>query len=244
MSQLTTYYHTPDFQKLDKKAYKFFVISTRDPLDRTLSAFAYMHPRNLQVRGEERRWIFRSNKFYKNCFPNMDTFVEALSRANITAGNEFGAMIEKPSTLSCTDRARAAWQHQVLLVDHFHWDHQHLERQMRPRYQSADVALLLVRREALWEDWTSTNHWLEQNATTVETFPEVHMRAVAGTAFPVGKDISEPNRGRLCLLLRSEYQVYLEMVALARNLNEEEKLESLKFSQRQCPELNLTFFEQ
>jgi hypothetical protein len=77
ISQLTTYYHTPDFHKLNKTAYSFYIISLRDPLDRTLSAFTFMHPANQRARGERR--IFRgSREFFEPCFPDLDTFVEAI----------------------------------------------------------------------------------------------------------------------------------------------------------------------
>jgi hypothetical protein len=54
ISQLTTYYHTPDFYILNKIAFFFYIISLRDPLDRTLSAFTFLHPANQRLRGERR----------------------------------------------------------------------------------------------------------------------------------------------------------------------------------------------
>jgi hypothetical protein len=75
ISQLSTYYHVPDFKKLNKTAYSFYTISLRDPLERTLSAFTYSHPANQRARG--RRRISK---------PDLDFFYALLSRPRQLCG--------------------------------------------------------------------------------------------------------------------------------------------------------------
>jgi len=226
---------------LNQTDYKFFVVSTRDPFDRTLSAFAYMHPWNKKERGV--RNIQKGfYDIFDPCFPTLDSFVEALGASDNPDFGPYLDINDPIETTNCHELALAAWHHRLKLAKHFFYDLQHVSRLMNQGRTSSEVAVMVVRREALWEDWTSTNQWLGQSADTVDTFPELKQRAaVAGSHPPVGTDLSEDNRVLLCESLRSEYQVYLEMIASAVNLSEAEKRASLEMAQRQCPQLDLTF---
>jgi len=44
---IQSYYHVPDFQHLPKSPHSAFVVTIRDPYERTVSAFLYHHPRNV-----------------------------------------------------------------------------------------------------------------------------------------------------------------------------------------------------
>ena len=244
VSRLSTYYHNPDFDILNQTDYRFYVVSTRDPFDRTLSAFAYMHPWNKKERGV--RNIQKGfYDIFDPCFPTLDSFVEALGASDNPDFGPYLDINDPIETTDCHELAHAAWHHRLKLAKHFFYDLQHVSRLMnqgRTSSSSSEVTVMVVRREALWEDWTSANQWLGQAAETVDTFPELQQRAaVAGSHPPVGTDISEANRVLLCESLRSEYQVYLEMIASAVNLSEAEKRASLEMAQRQCPQLDLTF---
>lgn len=243
VSRLTTYYHNPDFDTLNRTNYKFFVVTTRDPLSRTLSAFAYMHPRNKKARGVK-GFEKGIKQVYEPCFPNVDSFVEALG---VTENPDF-AMDNFQETKAninitdCRELAKLSWQHQLKVMKHFYYDLQHVSRQMNGwRSTKNEVAVLIVRQEALWEDWISSNEWLGQNRSTIETFPYLKRRAVNGTNPPVSQDISEKNRATLCLSLRTEYEVYLDMIKVAVNLIDSERLASLEKAKTLCPELNLSF---
>jgi len=244
VSKLATYYHTPDFHILNRRNYKFFVVTTRDPLSRTLSAFAYMHPRNKKARGVK-RFDKGITQVYEPCFPTVDTFVEALGVTEnpvFAADNNFRETKENINITDCRELAKLSWQHQLKVMMHFFYDLQHVARQMNGwRSAKNDVAVLVVRQEALWEDWISANEWLGQKRSIIETFPYLKRRSVNGTNTPVSQDISETNRATLCLSLRTEYKVYLDMIKVAVNLNDSERLASLERAKEVCPELNLSF---
>ena len=243
ISKLTTYYHTPNFAKLHKRYYKFVVVTTRDPMARTLSAFTYMHPRNKIARNATSSEML--TRFFEPCFPSMDSFVDALgvTENHCCENEENYRSTEKPNDITdCRTLARLAWQHQLESLSHFYFDLQNVARRINGwNTEQGDVAVLVVRQEALWEDWISANAWLGQDRLTVETFPHMKLRAVNGTNPPVSREISEENRATLCLSLRSEYEAYLAFMEAAVNLNSSDKLQSLELARKRCPELNLSF---
>jgi hypothetical protein len=250
ISQLSTYYHVPDFQKLNKTAYSFYTISLRDPLDRTLSAFTFMHPANRRAQGKRRRAQGKRHvtvgnateperDFFVACFPNLDTFVESIDSTIEDEGS-----ITDPS--NCTHLATGALQNRFeLLAGHFYFDIKYVERLLPAYYwqTDTDIRIMVVRTEYLWHDWTTANRLLGQDG--VATFPHLSKRNFTtsknGGVFPVSKKLSETNQKLLCTALLPEYQAYLQLVAVAANLNPIEKLQSLERAHQNCPDLNLSF---
>jgi hypothetical protein len=238
ISQLTTYYHTPDFEKLNKTNYSFYIISLRDPLDRTLSAFTFMHPANQRARGQRR--MFRgSREFFEPCFPDLDTFVEAID-----------STIEDKDTVidqsNCTHLATGALHNRFeRLAGHFYFDTKYVERLLPAHYWEidTDIRIMVVRTEYLWRDWTTANQLLGQDV--VATFPDIAVRNFTtsqnGGVFPVSKKLSATNQKLLCAALLPDYQAYLKLVAVAANLSPRKKSESLERAQQNCPDLNLSF---
>jgi hypothetical protein len=239
ISQLSTYYHVPDFKKLNKTAYSFYTVSLRDPLDRTLSAFTYMHPANQRARGI-RRISKADRNFFVPCFPDLDTFVEAIDNTIEDAEDK----IMDPS--NCTHLATGALQNRFeRLAVHFYFDTKYVERLLPAHYwqTDTDIRIMVVRTEYLWRDWTTANQLLGQDV--VATFPTLATRNFTMSkndgVFPVSKKLSETNQKLLCSALLPDYQAYLQLVAVAANLSPVEKLQSLERAQQNCPDLNLSF---
>jgi hypothetical protein len=193
-----------------------------------------MHPLNGKVRGDKYRKPASLLKVYEPCFPTLDLFVEALGEDD---ADDFPPIIDTKNMANCTDLAHAAWHHQVEGMDHFYFDTQHVTRLID--WSGTETTILIVRREALWDDWISANQWLGQDV--VQTYPDIVKRDSAGKSYPVGKDISDQNRITLCLSLKSEYGAYLKLVSASVNLGQAEKQDALDYSRKKCPELNLSF---
>lgn len=237
VSQLSTYYHLPDFQKLNKTSYSFYIISLRDPFDRTLSAFTFMHPVNQRAQG--RRSKKAEKDFFVPCFPDLNTFVEAIDTTI-----EDKDSIMDPS--NCTHLATGALQNRFeRLAEHFYFDTKYVERLLPAHYWQTDtgIRIMVVRTEYLWRDWTTANQLLGQDV--VATFPALAIRNFTtsknGGVFPVSKNLSETNQKLLCTALLRDYRAYLQLVAVAANLSPVEKLQSLERAQQNCPDLNLSF---
>ena len=125
VSKFTTYYHVPDFSngRLAGQSHKydFYVMTTRDPLDRTISAFGYEHPDNILARGHQRlkHLKYHQRKQLFSCFPNLDVF------------SKYDGNVRTNQTDSCTKLARSIFDHQVPLFAHLHWDMQRIVPMLR-----------------------------------------------------------------------------------------------------------------
>jgi hypothetical protein len=104
---------------------------------------------------------------------------------------------------------------------------------------AAVPAVLVIRTEHLWEDWTSANLYLGQ-VPPGATFPD-HSRSRDFSSQKVGKvpkvtkDISEKGRERLCRALKENYRAYLAAIHRSANLTPEEKEDSLALARTNCP---------
>jgi len=88
-SKATTYYHTPDLDKLldDSKRflYKFYVFSIRDPFQRSVSAYLCQHPENVVARKQQGAPIYNydrsqkvANQIYQ-CFSTLEMYTKLLN---------------------------------------------------------------------------------------------------------------------------------------------------------------------
>ena len=240
ISKLTTYYHTPDYRKLNETNYYFYVITIRDPLSRLLSAFTYMHPANRKFEtGKD-----CNNPFYDPCFPTMESFATAIGDErndpleyvrpiwNETAIQNFSEY--------CGNLARAAMANQVPEVEHLHLNTNAFVRQCKSYPHTA--VLLAIRTEFLWHDWVSANEWLGQ-PPPIQTYKyRVGRGQVVGRRKlpPVRKDITTVGRRRLCRALIPEYQMYFQVLRHAVNLKDEQRRRSFAIYEKHCPWFNIT----
>lgn len=237
ISKLSTYYHVPDFNALATAPdYDFYLATMRDPLDRFVSSFLFMHPDNMVARGE--RFIGNARhyrSFYEPCFPTLDALAEYLD------GSDYDYPFEGPSANSsdCGHLARAAVDGNVVAPTHLYFGVRRLFEKLLKNWRRPDKALLLIRQEALWEDWQTANEWLGQ--ASVAVFPEHKVRVTDDlqSAPPVTKSMTEKSRRRLCLALSTEYHVYLEMLIQTVNISPEEKMRMLELGRKNCPELDM-----
>jgi hypothetical protein len=207
ISQISTYYHVPDFKKLNNTAYSFYTISLRDPLDRTLSAFTFSHPANQREQGI-RHISKQDRKFFRPCFPDLDTFVEAIDS---TIEDEDSIM----DASNCTHLATGALQNRFeRLAGHFYFDTKYVERLLPAHYwqTDTDIRIMVVRTEYLWHDWTTANQLLGQDVT-FPIYPRNLLRARMGLSHP-----KETENQKLPALRCCPNIAYLQLV-LAANLS-------------------------
>ena len=81
ISKLTTYYHTPAFHDQGKDGlfskngngtkHEFYLLTARDPYDRTISSYLYQHPYNQKAREPHRTARYYA---YYRCAPTLEKF--------------------------------------------------------------------------------------------------------------------------------------------------------------------------
>jgi len=249
-SLLTTYYHKPDFTngKLSKHSYEFYILSVRDPLLRTISAFLYEHPENIIAEiiyrnkitrpGAKRKVAQKIRKmvtggdydFYYECFPTLEIFASYF-------GNDMPAHDKITNTEDCAHLAD-----KVLTENsrrsHLFWNYENIVSLMKKGGYDNSVDILVVRNEFKWEDWITTNVWLGQEGF-IATHPRVIGRNSQEYNMPVTKYISKAGRENICRALKKEYSIYLQLLKNSANLRPKEIQDSLRIAREKCPNLKL-----
>jgi hypothetical protein len=212
-------------------------MTVRDPYDRLLSAFTFLHPANIQARREKMRGLPPGHWNFFSCFPDLDTFAEAVGNEPEAYEDPWPAVVA--NTTNCTNLARASLNNKVKGFEHAFFDTKYVVNHLPDTWRQ-NQTMLVIRTEALWDDWISLNHYLGQENVT--TFPDQSLRISSKYKQPVSKKLSGPhNRNRLCRALLSEYQAYLEVIRRAVNLRPDEKQKTLQLARKNCPSLELSF---
>jgi hypothetical protein len=246
ISQLTTYYHTPDFPKSTCRTqqYQFYVVHMRDPLARFRSIFTAYHYDNASHRRRKDRHNLRGKdsrehqKTFSKCFPSLEDFA-AMTAASAGATSNATAPLTNDA-YNCSMIPEAIFQYQEKFSAHWYWNHDTVWRNVLKANPFFDRAIVLsLRTEHLWGDWISANHYLGQSEVMLPS-NMTQERAYGHLNVPVSTHLSETGRRTLCRALAPDYEAYLALLRRAVNLNETQKMDSLMVSQTSCPWLGLT----
>jgi len=129
---------------------------------------------------------------------------------------------------------------------------------------SSNTVIYATRKEFLWQDWKNINRLLkatqqlsglpEENGRPhhgKDTLDSVLVddslvreavasaRNVSSLVHPQTRDLSSKGRRRLCRALTAEYQHYVRILRSAKNLNVKGVQESLAYSRKNCPDLEM-----
>ena len=240
--QIESYYHVPDFGLLPQSNHHFYLITTRDPLDRLVSAFVFEHIRNKDARNETIDEYKRS-KFEEayRCFPTLQSFVDLLGSEE-DEDLRFRYPYSKAMVVadSCTDLARAAFHGHVKIYNHLYFSYQKIGM-LIPRV--AQQTLYVTRQEHLWADWAKINEDLGQPVETIHIPAQQVVRNMTvyelQNQLPVKRDLYARGREILCRALRDEYNAYFWFLQKAKNLSPHDINQSLLYSRRNCPNVAL-----
>ncbi len=268
ISKLTTYYHVTELKlhlRTDdaQSRYKFFVMTIRDPLERAISAFLYMHPTNVAYRA---LMNFRPKKRGEIINMAKHNMTEAVSIVENTYTNEQPAYMSQDhkDLYSCFHSLEEWAQKLVNITDYTwrEWKDYHREgdcvnvakstlhhsqpwealahnywdlRSIMWRIDDwTDRTILAIRTEFMWEDWISAHKWLGEEEG------DIHIALKSKNSLSEGgnpikdKTLSEGARKNLCLALRDEYRLYLKILVVSENLSQEDVSKSLDIARRHC----------
>jgi len=268
LSNLTTYYHTPDFvnkvmfQNLEAGKHEFIVITVRDPLERMISNYQSGHPEN---------GIRRAFSAFKNTENFRRKKIELGSEAAVRKFRKEKFRAKKKELVDVFKCFPTLDAFAMLLDDAQDYNLEHWVDSLK-RGDCANVAKLAInqidgfdkiahfrwglmtmqnlaatdkyptmaiRTEYLNDDWVSANKYLGQESDVI--LPSIALRNSTLHKTPVEKDLSEDGKKKLCMALKEEYASYLSIIQNAINLKQHEKLESLEYSREKCPWLKLSF---
>lgn len=245
ISRSTTYYHTPDFPRgtIKKTHYKFYVVQIRDPLARFRSIFGACHLGNVRLREKKDKFAVGNKakrdrqKQFSKCFPSLEDFALAAAGNNKNwKPNHLGTNMMH----NCSRIPSEIFNNRFEYSDHWRWNHDTVYRKTliaNPHFSNATV--LALRTESVWGDWISANQYLGQKDVYVPPDP-AHRRGYGQMKLPVPTNLSEIGRRYLCHALIPDYKAYVALLRRASNIDDDQKLQSLKISQSNCPSLGLT----
>ncbi len=122
-------------------------------------------------------------------------------------------------------------------MDHAFYDYHMIAFLLRD-VDFTEKTILVTRTDHMSDDWISANRYLGQEGTIVT--PDTVMRDSSKSSYPVKKELNEQGRKNLCIALKGQYQIYLSLLVHAKNLSREEVADSIEYSKKNCPWLDLT----
>lgn len=230
------YFHLPiDTQKISDSNHSMYFLTSREPYQRFVSAFVYLHPANKKAfrRHQSLSDIFQKKRAYK-CFKTLETFVDYIG------GDPFHYQYHPAEYINsgnCTDLARAIVAGQVWPMEHMYNNYQRMLQ-----WIPENKRLFIIRQEHLWEDWIDINtQYLGQKEPVVlpDELSRRNMTLMSNVTPPVTKDVGSRSRNRLCRALGPEYAAYFMLLQRAVNIPPEGVQEAVEMGQLQCPEINL-----
>lgn len=237
---IESYYHVPDFGLLRQSHHDFYLITTRDPLDRTISAFVFEHIRNKDARDETIDEFKRPKyEWAYQCFPTLQSFVDLLGDGDQDPSTQFRYPYSQAMVVadSCTDLARAAFHGRVKIYSHLFFSFQRIGTLIP---QINRQTLYVTRQEHLWDDWRAVNEALGQ--TDGPAYIPPHQEEVRNTTvlelqdrLPVTRELNERGREMLCRALEEEYQAYFWFLGHAKNLSPHDISQSIAHAKKNCP---------
>jgi hypothetical protein len=229
---IQSYYHVPDFGLLPQSNHDFYLVTARDPLDRTVSAFCHEHIRNRDARNETAVGPFLRWKYDEAyaCFPTLESFVSHLN-GHDSVHFHYPYHKREIHARPCQDFARAAFHGSVKLFNLFYFNYQRIQSFLEQVQLRKNLTIYVARQEKLWDDWKEINNrWLAVETAT-KTFglnkspqpPTENRRNTTDlellNKLPVTRDLTPAGVESLCQALQSEYKAYFWLLKQARNLH-------------------------
>ena len=231
------YYH---FVPIPPHTHDGYILSSRNPIHRVVSAFLYVHPSNVALTTAHRARFLRRNrnknknasviqdydKFF-TCFPNLTILAQTIMDTNNNNNDcaAFGRYVLEGVVANNTSIRDSE------LLNHFGFGYDYYASGLL----EAQSPILVLRQEHLATDWVHLN---------LRLGGPVHEMMGRGKDFqgqlPVTKPpggLSRLEQNNLCMALANEIQIYLKVIDAAINLTEEEKEESRTEIREMCPSI-------
>jgi len=260
----------PKLKRKQVVDHDFYVFTTRDPFDRIQSAFQYSMPDNQlayrfnwklyneTLRGDPsldpsdleekmKKDIMdnlRSTGVWHSyqCFPNLQTFVDYIGDSPL----DYKDVSWVPVRKDCTHVARLAVHHKIGQMQHLFWDLKKLTDAVNitGHHASADdnhsKPILAVRKEFLWNDWSSANKMFGRDGGAWQQSPVHEPHERDSSSLPLERtSLTDVGRERLCNAIKDDYNTYFEVLTRAVNLEEQDLVASMDIAKRNCPMLHI-----
>lgn len=220
----------PDFGLIPQGRHTFYIISLRDPLARSISAFTYEHLDNVKARGETMSPLAEEAKTEaKKCFPTLETFVDYIG--DDASSYDYDYHQSQIVSSNCTNLARAVIDGKVRRFNHFFFSFE----KIRSFIPGDNPLIFVTRQEHLWYDWKKINFLLGQASDMLIPGDDSNARDLSKLNQPVTRELSDKGKERLCKALKNEYDGYIKILQEAINLSDSDVQETLDEIKTTCP---------
>lgn len=227
-----TYYHVPDFGLIPQGKHSFYIMTLRDPLARSISAFVYEHIDNVKARKETMSPLSEEAKTEaKKCFPSLEQFVEYIG--DNPHDYDYNHHQSQIVATNCTSLARAVVDGKVRRFNHFFFPFDKIRSFIGE--SNPNPLIFATRQEHLWYDWKKINYLLGQAGDIIIPNANMNARDLSNVVQPVSRHLSEEGKLRLCKALQKEYDGYVNLLREAINLSDKDVQESLEEIKKTCP---------
>jgi len=204
-----------------------FLITLRNPIDRTISAYNFDHPKNHDPSRYGDRGLPQDIKhFFVDCFPLLQDLTMSLKGVG-----KFSFWTRKKKR-DCHDMAvqALAGNGSITAVPHLHMNYNYYHELTTALYPSRPV--LAIRTEFLWYDLEEIDRMLGGDGV----FPASGMTYTHGSsAFRVkDKGLSASDKQIFCCHLITELQLYQDLIERSINLYTSEKREVIDPLYQDC----------
>jgi hypothetical protein len=191
-----------------------FLFTVRDPIERLISTYNY---HQYEYRNDTLR------RFYKQCFPDgFDKLIESIRNGTNSDCTNMGvdALLGEPQRKTMKGGL------------HFQFNYRYYRNYTLGQKPNHTVAV--IRTEHMWNDVKELDQLLggQGNFGKKEGFKFTH--GSENFTAPHGTDISVSNTAFLCCLIAHEIGYYQEMILMAVNLDDNQKLVSLSSVMNRC----------
>ena len=201
-----------------------FLLTLRNPIARTVSAFNFDHPSNHDPsRYGDQGLPDETRRFFIDCFPTIQDLAKSLRGGWKYSLTRSGKRCRNMAVQALAGNGTAA------ALPHLHMNYNYYHKLSTARYP--DRPVLVVRTEFLWHDLRLLDRMLGGDGV----FQADGMTYTHGsTAFHVNKGLTYPEQRALCCCLVPELQLYDDLIMQSVNLLVSEKSEVIELLYQDC----------
>lgn len=220
-----------------------FLFGVRDPIDRVVSWYQYMHPANClssqpsaacNLKKDNNPW---GRQFYKDCFPTINDLIRSISYPALSQEVEQDAINTNSTSDVCAQLAIEALQGRGPEgpTNHLYFNYVYLANRTITQYPDKEV--MVVRQESLWYDLqsiegviggNSQRKFEQQGPTITHGSEKFSHRAV------LDEVIARVGILSLCCILYDEIHTYALILERAVNLDTFQKQQTFQHAMARC----------
>ena len=203
------------------------MFSTRDPIDRIVSWFQYMHPKNCladypsgacNLKKGNNSWGFT---FYHQCFPDVNDLFQSI-QTPLMVGSTNCSQLALNTVRGYGPEGAS---------NHMYYNYFYYTNRTTTLNPERDV--VIVRKENLWNDMRNIEKLL--GGSRSRQFEMEGPVVSHGNEKFVYKAIVHPNLiPSMCCAVSDELEIYLKLIAMAKNLDEPDKMHSIQSLLSKC----------